>query len=286
MSEVEAKAPSSDTESVEKRPQRRRSNRNETQDEKKKRRKARKARKSLKAKEREEEDLSSDEQNEQHRNRMKPRKSKKSKKSKVDDSSDDSVEKEPLLSQNNHHPSNSHTRTLSLWKKMNYTMTTSMASALNTTHLSSALKMGLRLLPRPSSSTNNVSFGEDYQTELNIYCTDQVPNDPYVMRPIVKVHVVDKTTGEYIKKLKKKGANSNKHVAPLSTLAASMQGKVSIFLHFYHFLPILVGAFVWNEELLIQDVYSNLADADTVLLFEIVDIGPRIPKNRLVRISR
>ena len=133
---------------------------------------------------------------------------------------------------------------------------------------------------------------------VQMHGTDQLAQDPYVSHPLVKVHIVDSQTGEYIEKedaqvpsvslLERqttiqvnradglsvtRSSDSCRHVVPMMTMPCDLgaQGRHGAKL-------------VWDEEkgkLLFGETYKTFLNANVLFLFEVLDFVPGAPQSKL-----
>lgn len=122
--------------------------------------------------------------------------------------------------------------------------------------------------------------------------------DPYVLHPVVRVHVVDATTGRYLAKENPKRGVTSAHEAgtlalPAPGAGAAGQKLSSVYVN--HVLPMMTSgsqiargrviesdaAPQWDEDLIFDQKYAEFLRPEVLLLFEVLDFGATLPEARL-----
>jgi hypothetical protein len=103
-------------------------------------------------------------------------------------------------------------------------------------------------------------------------CDDLVP-DQHVQHPVVRVHVVDLTTGERWKK--------SDPTRPALYAAETATDRPSPFIPEVMTEPYVLpgsgtSACFWNEDLLYNEHVEHVLKPQTLLLFEVLEFGPRV----------
>ncbi|KAI8904729.1 WD40-repeat-containing domain protein [Gorgonomyces haynaldii] len=109
---------------------------------------------------------------------------------------------------------------------------------------------------------------QDYKnmiSQINIYRTDSLVSHAYLRHPLVKIHIIDLDTGEYLKK-----SDPERPVT-----------KVNEPAHINYILPVITKPFdlhhnhtktpIWNESMVLNESFLHLTRPNVLILFEILD---------------
>ena len=162
------------------------------------------------------------------------------------------------------------------------------------------MQMGLR--PRPAriewqdaeharlDATKEERTRPDDVLRLTVLDAEALVDELHVVHPIVRMHVVDATTGAYIKRQsveKGAGTGATTWFEGRSAFAAHGIGQqgFKIDRQCDYVLPVASQpaplpsqslAAAWNEPIDVHTSYKSLLDPNVLFLFEIVDFGPNI----------
>ena len=119
---------------------------------------------------------------------------------------------------------------------------------------------------------------------------ENLVDDPCVVHPMVRIHVVDMTTGKYLERIKRKGIKSdpvsNYHekqtVFPVSQAGKRQSGKKLPYIPPVCTLPFKMNGSrgvnpSWREQLILMENYTTILSPKALILFEILDFGPTVP---------
>eukprot|EP00948_MAST-09A_sp_MAST-9A-sp1_P003155 g3155.t1 len=145
----------------------------------------------------------------------------------------------------------------------------------------------LRNIPeKGDGEPGGIYYEKDFVLRIRILKADKLRDDPFITHPVVRVHLVDVHTGQYLQKpdykipivSKYEGqtvynegarnvpkARSNHHITPQLSVPTER-------LHASSLLP------VWNYDMIINVSYRKLLKQNTLLLFELLDFSPTIPE--------
>lgn len=170
-------------------------------------------------------------------------------------------------------------------------ITDALSQALVQTGISRVLRLGLSppagpTIPRQlkRDTTDNTS-----SMKLKICFTDDLPEDPHVLHPMVQVHLVDAVTGQYVLKSDPRVCVTNafEHSTVINGETGERSTATCAFIPPVCTKPCPLGqsndnqdAPNWNEELVLnENIDVLLSSNNLVMLFEFFDIGPQIVTN-------
>ena len=163
------------------------------------------------------------------------------------------------------------------------------------------LKLGLRPLPVPEGGGPYVPpkalprnyAGCEVDDVLSILVTgmDNLVDDPIVVHPLVRIHVVDVNTGRYLQRVKRKGQKfesattqfERQTVFPLQKETAKRQANKKLnFIPPVCTLPWRLSGVrganpQWQEQVHILESYTTILNHNALILIEVLDFGPTVP---------
>ncbi len=157
------------------------------------------------------------------------------------------------------------------------------------------LSLGLRHLqsfspdPKPPTKTYAGSKPDDVISIL-IASMENLVDDPVVVHPLVRVHVVDITTGRYMQRVKRKGQKQDpattqhekQTVLPTAQSKKRQPNKKCSFIPPTCTRPFRLAGIrganpQWDEQISILESYPTILSEKALLLFEVLDFGPTVP---------
>ncbi|KAJ3124551.1 Jouberin [Nowakowskiella sp. JEL0407] len=126
-------------------------------------------------------------------------------------------------------------------------------------------KRGGGIKSEPKSETDVFEGKEDYIFEVVVEKCENLELDVNVLRPVVRVHIVDAQTGTYVKKstMKRKSISAYEqvdYILPILSKPFSLQKNQTLSPQ-------------WQESLLINENYSFVMRQDIVMFFEVLDFA-------------
>ena len=111
-----------------------------------------------------------------------------------------------------------------------------------------------------------------------------------MVHPIVRIHIVDITTGRYLNRVKRKGQKfensttqfEKQTILPTAQNKKRQPNKKCTFIPPVSTLPWRLGGVRgadpdWKEQLYILESYTTLLSERALILFEVLDFGPTVP---------
>ena len=119
---------------------------------------------------------------------------------------------------------------------------------------------------------------------------DNLVDDPVIVHPMVRIHVVDVTTGKYLNRVKRKGQKQDSSttqfekqtILPLGVSKKRQPNKKCGFIPPVCTLPWRLSGVrganpQWQEQVAILESYTTILSEKALLLFEVLDFGPTVP---------
>ncbi|KAJ3345099.1 Jouberin [Entophlyctis luteolus] len=107
---------------------------------------------------------------------------------------------------------------------------------------------------------------EGFVTNFHVAKTDALIADAMVLHPVVRVHILDASTGQYVKKSPEIPATTFNEQANLDFILPVMTKPFSFQKH-------QTTAAAWNEDILVICEYLSLLHESTIVFFEVLDFG-------------
>ncbi|KAJ3280917.1 Jouberin, partial [Rhizoclosmatium sp. JEL0117] len=107
---------------------------------------------------------------------------------------------------------------------------------------------------------------EGYVCNIKLIKTDPLIADAMVLHPVVRVHIIDASTGHYVRKNPEVPATTFNEGAVIDYILPTMTKPYSFQKH-------QSTAASWNEDILIICEYLSLMRESTIIFFEILDFG-------------
>lgn len=121
--------------------------------------------------------------------------------------------------------------------RLNQYISSSMAHALMKSHVSSIFQLGIRSIYEMKSTTRAVGLKSDEMTiQFSSIFTDDLPEDPFIIHPMIRIHFIDSSSGSYLQKSKTKRPVINQYE---NTTAIPIHGTKRIESTCQHILPII-----------------------------------------------
>ena len=174
----------------------------------------------------------------------KPKKSRKKPKEPESDDDDESIaskskakpendeETEPLVERKGLRPSQSR------FHQATQYLTSSMANLLVNTHATSMLNIGIRLSKmKKAERETKLQLKGHYALQFTSMFTDDLPEDPYIVHPMLRIHLVDISTGRYLNKEKNERLAVNQYE---NTTDIPIKGSTRVQSICKYVLPIMI----------------------------------------------
>ncbi|KAJ3206774.1 Jouberin [Entophlyctis luteolus] len=108
---------------------------------------------------------------------------------------------------------------------------------------------------------------EGFVTNFHVAKTDALIADAMVLHPVVRVHILDASTGQYVKKSPEIPATTFNEQSNLDFILPVMTKVPSVTKDSW------TTAAAWNEDILVICEYLSLLHESTIVFFEVLDFG-------------